>query len=385
MRSERRRGFLFGLLAGAALALALVALADAVFGPFGSSGTLGDARTTIEDNYFHRVDGGELDNASIDGMVRELRERYHDRFSHYLDPRSVGQFESETSGQFSGIGLNVIGVERGLRVANAIPGTPAERAGIKRGELIVAADGHSLHGKSTDQSVGLIRGTPGTSVSLRVVPDGGGRARTISVKRADVRVPAVKGTIRHADGKKVAYVRFATFSEGAHGELRDAVDRLYRRGAQGLVLDLRGNGGGLLDEAVLSASVFLRKGQRVVSTRSRTQGNTNYDALGDPVARKPVVILVDHDTASAAEILTAALAEDHLATVVGTRTFGKGTFQQALDLPNGGALDLTIGRFFTANGSSTLNKGIVPDVHAADEEALQRGLAVLGAKLGGGR
>jgi carboxyl-terminal processing protease len=133
--------------------------------------------------------------------------------------------------------------------------------------------------------------------------------------------------------------------------------------------------------------VFLKDGQRVVSTRSRTQGDQTYDAVGDPVERKPIVVLVDHNTASAAEILTAALEEDHLATVVGTRTFGKGTFQQALDLPNGGALDLTIGRFFTANGTSTLDNGIKPEVRAADDpgtkpdEGLNRALAVLSAKL----
>ena len=388
---ERRRGFAFGLLAGAAIAIAVVALADALFGPFGSGSTVSDARTTIEDNYFHKVGSGELENASIDGMVSELRHRYHDRFSRYLNPRSVGAFESETSGQFSGIGLTVTGIKGGgLRVASVIPGTPARRAGIERGDQIVAANGKSLRGRPKDAAVSLIRGQPGTTVSLRVVPAGGGGASTLRVKRADVRVPAVKGTLRRADGHKVADVRFATFSEGAHGELRDAVDRLYRRGAEGLVLDLRGNGGGLLDEAVLSASVFLKRGQRVVSTKSRTEGDQTYDAVGDPVAQKPIVVLVDHDTASAAEILTAALEDHGLATVAGTRTFGKGTFQQALDLPNGGALDLTIGRFFTANGSSTLNKGIVPDIHAADnpttkgDEALRRGLSVLGAKLGGG-
>jgi carboxyl-terminal processing protease len=207
-----------------------------------------------------------------------------------------------------------------------------------------------------------------------------------------VQVPAVHGEIRRADGQPVADVRFSTFSAGAHGELRNAVERLDQRGAKGLLLDLRGNGGGLLEEAVLAASIFLHKGERVVSTRSRTQGDRLYRATGDPLERKPVVILVDHDTASAAEILTAALAEHGLATVVGTRTYGKGTFQQAIDLPNGGALDLTIGRFFTANGTSTLDKGIKPDIHAADnpktegvDEGQRKALAVLGRELRAGR
>src|SRR5213079_3579169 len=131
--------------------------------------------------------------------------------------------------------------------------------------------------------------------------------------------------------------------------------------------DLRGNGGGLLNEAVLSASVFLPKGERVVETASRSEGHRVYKALGDPVPTKPIVVLVDHDTASAAEILASALAEHHLATVVGTRSFGKGTFQEVIHLAAGGALDLTVGQYFTANGISLANKGIKPDVRAVDD------------------
>lgn len=387
MSADRRRGFVFGAIAGIAIALAGVAIAYAVLGPFRES-AVDQARTQVEDNYFHAVNGKFLNDASIAGMVNQLRHRYHDRFSRYLDPQSLEQFDSDTSGQFEGVGLTVSGVKRGLRVANVIPGTPAQRAGLKSGDLITGADGKSLEGKPTDASVAIIRGAPGTSVRLRVVPNGKGEARTISVKRADVQVPAVHGRMTNADGERAADVRFATFSAGAHGELRSAVDRLYRRGAKGLLLDLRGNGGGLLEEAVLAASVFMQKGERVVSTSSRTQGPRVYRAAGGPVARTPIVVLVDHDTASAAEILTAALSEEGLARVVGTRTFGKGTFQQAIDLPNGGALDLTIGRFFTANGSSTLNKGIKPDVHAADnpntrhrDEAQRRALAILGREI----
>jgi carboxyl-terminal processing protease len=386
MNAERRHGFVLGLVVGVAVAAAAVALAYALFDPFHSS-AVDNARTQVEDNYFHQVDGSMLDNASIAGMINELRRRYHDRFSHYLDPKSLEQFDSDTSGQFEGVGLTVSGVKRGLHVASVIPNTPAERAGVKRGDLITGANGTSLAGKPTDASVAIIRGAPGTAVRLRVVPADGGKATTVRVKRADVQVPAVHGRIARSDGEKVADVRFSTFSAGAHGELRSAVDRLYRRGAKGLVLDMRGNGGGLLEEAVLAASIFLQKGQRVVETSSRTQGHRVYTAEGLPVGRKPIVVLVDHETASAAEILTAALSEHGLATVVGTRTYGKGTFQQAIDLPNGGALDLTIGRFFTANGTSTLDKGIKPDIHAADDpktkadEAQRKALAILGRRL----
>ena len=388
---ERRRSFVGGLLVGAAVAFGLAVLANALFGPFGGGDAASEARSTIEQNYFHRVSGSSLENSSIQGMVRALRRRYGDRFTRYLNPRRFRQFESDTSGEFTGIGLTVTRAKRGLRVASAIPGTPAKRAGIKAGDLTVAADGRSLTGRSTDAAVALIEGPPGTSVALRIVPASGGRPRALRVKRAKVQVPSVRGVIRRDGGQKVAYVRFSTFSEGAHGELRSAIDRLWTGGAKGLVLDLRGNGGGLLNEAVLSASVFLPKGERVVETASRTQGHRVYKALGDPVPAKPIVVLVDHDTASAAEILTAALAEHHLATVVGTRTFGKGTFQQAIDLPAGGALDLTVGRFYTANGTSTLDKGIKPDIHAADDphtkqdEALAKALAVLRSKLRAGR
>jgi carboxyl-terminal processing protease len=390
MSAERRRGFIVGVLAGAAIAAAAGALAYALLGPFDES-AVDEARTQVQDNYFHAVDGRTLDDASIDGMIDELRHRYHDRFSRYLDPRSLEQFASDTTGQFEGVGLTVHGVKRGLQVADVIAGTPADRAGVRRGDLIVDANGHSLEGKPIDASVALIRGVPGTKVTLRVIPAGGGDPKTIDIERADVHVPAVHARMRRAAGQDVADVHFATFSSGAHGELRSAIDRLYSRGAHGLLLDLRGNGGGLLDEAVLAASIFMDQGERVVSTRSRTQGTRVYRALGDPVARKPIVVLVDHDTASAAEILTAALAEKGLATVVGTRTFGKGTFQQAIDLPNGGALDLTIGRFFTADGTSTLDKGYKPDIHAADDpktkvdEAQLRALAVLGHEIRNGR
>jgi carboxyl-terminal processing protease len=196
----------------------------------------------------------------------------------------------------------------------------------------------------------------------------------------------VQGDIRRAGPEKVAYVRLAGFSEGAHGELRDAIERLYQRGAQGIVLDLRGNGGGLLNEAVLTASVFIEDGV-IVSTSGRTQPETDYEAVGGALDPQPMVVVIDRNTASAAEILAAALSERGLATLVGTRTFGKGTFQEVIELDHGGALDLTVGEYLTSDGESLARKGIRPDVRASDrrgtpsDEGLRRGLDVLGREL----
>jgi carboxyl-terminal processing protease len=224
-------------------------------------------------------------------------------------------------------------------------------------------------------------------VELRVVSRSGGRTRNLQLERASVKLPVTQGEIRRAGTSKVAYVRYESFRSGAHGELQTTLERLYRRGAEGLVLDLRDNGGGLLDEAVLSASLFLSKGELVVSTDSRTMGQREYTAIGEPLPRHPIVVLINRDTASAAEILASALGDHDLATIVGTRSFGKGTFQELVELAAGGALDLTVGEYFTADGVSLAGKGIKPEVRAVDDpetprdEGLQRALAVLAEEL----
>jgi carboxyl-terminal processing protease len=386
-QAQRRRGFIMAFGAGVVAALGVAALIAAITGDLDSSDLTSEASQVIRDDYFKPVQSSEIDNASVDGIVRELRKRYDDRFSHYLDPHQLQEFESATSGRFSGVGLTVTGVGRGLRVASVLPRTPAQRARIKEGDLITAVDGRSLAGVPANVATARIKGPPGSPVELRVVPGAGGGARNVKLKRASVAVPVAVGQIRRAGASKVAYVRYATFSEGAHGELASTIERLDRQGAQGLVLDLRGNGGGLLDEGVLSASLFLAKGQLVVSTDSRTMGHHDYDAVGDPLPRHPTVVLINHDTASAAEILASALGEHHLATIVGTRSFGKGTFQEVIHLGAGGALDLTVGQYFTPNGTSLTGKGIQPDVTAVDDpktpqdEALRKALAVLAEKM----
>jgi carboxyl-terminal processing protease len=361
--------FSTGLVTGLVIGLVVAALIGVLTGFLtdDDEDPVVHARNVLEDNYFHEPDPSKLDEASIEGMVEDLKKRYDDKFSHYFTEEQLKAFNAATSGRFSGVGLTVTEVPRGLRVASVLPDTPSERAGLQAGDLIVAVDGRSIAGVSSDVSTARIKGREGTEVTLRIVPADGSKPYNETLERSDIRVPAAEGTLRRdPDGDKVAYVQFHTFSEGAHGELRDEIERLYRQGAEGLVLDLRGNGGGLLNEAVLSASIFLEDGN-VVSTRSRTQGDRDYPAAGDAIDPRPTVVLVNRDTASAAEILTAALQQNDLAEVVGTRTYGKGTFQELLDLPDGGALDLTIGEYLTADGTSILGEGVKPDVRVADD------------------
>ena len=172
--AERRRGFMAGFGVGATAALAVAVLVVALVGDIGESDLTSEASDTIQDEYFNLVDGSVLSGASVDGMVRELRSRYDDRFSHYLNPSELRQFESATSGRFSGVGLTVTGVSRGLRVGDPSPDTPAQRAGIEEGDLITSVNGHSLAGVPAEVSAGRIKGPPGTDVELRVVPISGG-------------------------------------------------------------------------------------------------------------------------------------------------------------------------------------------------------------------
>ena len=351
-----------------------------------SAGLTAEASELIEDNYYRPVAQGELIDSSLQGMVRGLRRRYQDRFSDYFSPRMLARFNEEIEGRFSGIGLSVTGIDDGLRVVRVFKGSPAERAGIEAGETIVSVGGRSIAGLDSNASTALIKGPEGTEVTVGVRSPKGGKTRRERLTRAQISLPVLSSRLETAQGEKLGYVHFAAFSEGAHEALKRAVRKLQRRGARGLVLDLRGNGGGLLEEAVLSASVFLPEGETVVSTDSRSQGHAVYKAKGGNLPSLPIVVLIDGNTASAAEILAAALADDAGAKIVGTRSFGKGVFQQEIDLSNGGALKLTVGEYFTPDGTNLAGDGIDPDVPVRDrprtarDEAVERALGVLAAE-----
>ncbi len=209
------------------------------------------------------------------------------------------------------------------------------------------------------------------------------RQRTVELERQRIEVPAVESELVEKDGATLGVVELLTFTQGAHGALREAIDELDDDGAEGIVLDLRGNGGGLLTEAVLVASQFIEDGE-IVTTEGRTKPERVFEAQGDAIDEEiEVVVLVDGGSASASEIVTGALRDTERAIVVGERTFGKGVFQEVQPLSNGGALDLTVGSYFLPDGDNISDRGIAPDVKAVDkpnterDEALPDALEVL--------
>jgi carboxyl-terminal processing protease len=355
-----------------------------------SAGLTAEASEAIEDNYYRSVHGEALTDSSLQGMVRGLRRRYRDRFSDYFSPAMLQRFNEEISGRFSGVGIEIAVVKRGLRAVKVFARSPAARAGIAVGDVIVSVDGRSIAGESIARARDRIVGPEGTAVRLGLLRPPSARVRQVRVRRAEITTPQTATRVVRRRGRRLGYVRYDSFTEGSHRALARAVQRVERKGGRGLVLDLRGNGGGLLEEAVADASLFLPKGEVVVSTDSRTQGHAVYKTVGGSLYSHPIVVLIDRDTASAAEILTAALADDGGATVVGTRSFGKGVFQQEIGLSNGGALKLTIGEYFTPDGTNLAGRGIRPDMTARDlpgtvrDEALERALGVLTSRVGRG-
>jgi carboxyl-terminal processing protease len=344
---------------------------------------------TIADRYYRTIPRRELSDAALKGAVADL----HDRFSAYFSPQEYAQFNKAINNEFSGIGVAVRGVKGGLRIETVYPKSPAKKAGLLVGDVITRAKGRTLAGLSEATAVALIKGPENTRVALRVRR--GDRTLDKRVLRATISIPVVQSKIANAGGKRVAYIALSTFGpRTAHEEMAAAIRRQRGRGAKGIVLDLRGNGGGLVSEAQLIASMFLPDGP-IVTTKGRSVKARTLYASGPALAGKlPTVVLVDGGTASAAEIVAGALQDRKRATIVGVKTFGKGVFQEITGLENGGALDITVGQYFLPSGRNLggagvkQGSGIKPDVAATDDphtrgrdEALTRALAVLARRL----
>lgn len=323
-----------------------------------------EALGVLARDYYRPIDRSELVNDGLTAAVASL----DDPYSHYYDPVEYHAFLNQTNPHLSGVGIDVLPDPRGLQIEDVFPNSPAARAGLFRGEEIVAVGSTSLVNRAHDFASRLIQGPAGTRVTLTVLS--GTRRRVVTITRAELVVPVATGRVLAYQGVRIGDLQLTSFTDGAGPELRTQVDRMLGAGARALILDLRENGGGLLDEAVNVASIFVPDGT-IVSTAGRSQPRQVYVAKGGAIStRIPLVVLVDGGTASAAEIVTAALRDRGRAKVVGTHTYGKGVFQEIDTLSNGGALDITVGEYFTPSGHNLggggvrRGAGIQPDVYA---------------------
>jgi carboxyl-terminal processing protease len=368
------------MLVGALVALALLALGiwlgghpgwmpGGMRGAFVQSTEGGYMQRVLElvaRDYYREVNFSKLVNAGLSGAVASL----DDPYSHYYSPATYRSFQQLANPRDEGIGVEVLPDPKGLQIATVFPGSPAARAGLTHGDVIIAVGSISLAGRSAEFAARLIRGKPGTKVTLTVLE--GSRRRVLSLRRADVTVPVASSQLLRYDGKRIGYLQFTQFSQGSGEQLRAQVRRVLGEGAQGLILDLRDNGGGYLSQAINVASIFIPHGT-IVTTRGRAVGTQVYSAQGNAIAPKlPLVVLVNRDTASSAEIVTAALKDRGRAKIVGTNTFGKGVFQEVQSLPGGAALELTVGEYFTPSGRNLgaggvkEGKGVSPNVYVAE-------------------
>ena len=312
----------------------------------------------VRSEYVDQVDDERLIKGAIDGMLASL-----DPHSAYLDARNFRTLMTQTEGNYGGLGLSVTLEDGAVKVIAPTRGTPADRAGIKAGDYITHVDGRLFFGGTLDEAVDAMRGEPGTSVRLTIVRPGRERPFDVNITRAIIDIPAVRSEVK--DG--VGVITVTTFNrnttEAAQNAIRE-IERQLGRPPLGYVLDLRSNPGGLLDQAVGLSDLFLERGE-IVSQRGRRRTDIErfHARPGDATNGAPIVVLVDAGSASAAEIVAAALQDHRRAVVLGERTFGKGSVQTLLPLGRGEtALRLTTARYYTPSGRSVQEGGIAPDI-----------------------
>lgn len=359
---------LLGLLFGLSLAIGHGVMAektnsDPTAGlPLESVRTLSEVFDKIKQNYVEDVEDKSLLNDAISGMVSGL-----DPHSSYLDEKSFEELRVGTTGEFGGLGI-VVGMEDGfVKVVSPIDDTPAQRAGVKTGDLIIRLDEKPVKGMGLDEAVKLMRGKPGTDIELTIVRTGEDKPLKIKITRDRIRVKSVKHRVL-APG--YAYIRISQFQERTGKDLSKAISKMKKENngkLKGLVLDLRNNPGGLLDAAVSVSDAFLNKGV-VVSIKGRDdESKISQSATpGDIMNGAPIVVLVNEGSASASEIVAGALQDHKRAVIMGELTFGKGSVQTVIPIGNNTALKLTTARYYTPSGNSIQAEGIKPDIDLDD-------------------
>ena len=314
----------------------------------------------IKQAYVEPVSDHALMQSALRGMVAGL-----DPHSEFLDATQLDHLDEDTSGQYAGLGIEVAAVDGTLRIIAPIDGSPAQKAGIRAGDTILGIDGKAVQPDALNTALDALRGAPGTRITLTILHAGAGTPVEVPLVRADIRVPSVRSRML-APG--FAYLRISQFQADTAASLQQQVDDLQRKDGplKGAVLDLRSNPGGLVNAAVAVADDFLNGGV-IVSTRGRLpDANTVYRATpGDLLHGAPLVVLIDEGTASAAEIVAGALKDNHRAVLMGRRSFGKGSVQSVLPLPDDEAIKLTTARYYTPDGDSIQARGITPDIELA--------------------
>lgn len=316
-----------------------------------------DVFERIRANYVKDVDDEELIEAAINGMLNSL-----DPHSNYLNSKRYENMQVQTSGEFGGLGIEVTMDKGVILVVSPMDDTPASRAGVQAGDYITRIDGEQISGLTLNEAVEKMRGKVGTDIDVTIIRKGEQDAIELTLTRAIIEVKSV----RHHIEDEIGYIRISSFTDKTTSGLREALAEIKEElgdNLQGIVLDLRNNPGGLLNEAVDVSDTFLDRGE-IVSTRTRNDRNIQrYNARGgDSIDSKSLVVLINGGSASASEIVAGALQDHERAVVVGTQSFGKGSVQTVIPLSTDGAMSLTTAYYFTPSGNSIQGEGIVPDV-----------------------
>ena len=367
--------FFLGAVAGTCLTLLVtgprgdlvVAAAKAAASPdtYSKLNLFGDVFERVRADYVEKHDDARLVEAAISGMVTSL-----DPHSRYMNDKAFREMQETTHGEFGGLGIEVTMEDGIIKVVAPMDDTPAARAGIRSGDLISHINGEAVQGLTLEQAVNKMKGPVNTTTRLKIIRNGAESPIEVSIQREIVRVRPVR---YRTEGGDIGYVRITTFNEQTTDGLRKAIADISKQippeKLAGYVVDLRNNPGGLLDQAVSVSAAFMARGE-VVSTRGRSAEETQrYTARGGDLTKgKPLVVLINGGSASASEIVAGALHDYKRATLIGTRSFGKGSVQTIIPLGAGkGALALTTARYFTPSGQSIQAKGITPDIEVLQD------------------
>jgi len=312
----------------------------------------------IKKNYVDEVDQAEVMDSAINGVLQSL-----DPYSAYMSPKSFKGMQTDTKGEFGGLGIE-IGMESGvIKVISPIDDTPASNAGIKSGDYIVKINEEQVQGKSLTEAVELMRGPIGSEINLTIRRKNVKKALNFKIKRAIIEVKSVVAKIIGKE-KKIGYLRLKSFNENSDEQLSKSIDKFEKNNKlNGYILDLRNNPGGLLTQAISITDFFLNDGE-IVSTKGRkiTETRRFFSKKGDGINGKPLIVIINNGSASASEIVSGALKDHKRAIILGERTYGKGSVQSIIPLKNGGGIRLTISKYYLPSGQSISEIGVLPDI-----------------------